>query len=113
MKLLKRVFGGGKADAPILPRDRSRPNEIPDAALDLMIRERLRGDEIIYHWSELRRGEVSILLISERLNRVCERIAAQCDPNGEFGREGGRGRSLDFIHQDGVWVFQGEGEWIS
>ena len=104
-------LGRGKWNANdlILVRDPEQPTAIPDPVLDALIHERLRGDEIVYHWNEFRRGEVSVLLISAGFNRLCERIAAKSGS----GREGGCGRSLSFRYQDNQWVLMGEGEWIS
>lgn len=114
MSMLNRLFGGGRVVAPpILVRNPDRPAEIPDADLARQVGRMLEGDEIVFHWSELRRGEVTVDLISAELERICEQISRQCDPTGEFGREGGYGRSLRFVEQDGNWVFRGAGDWIS
>ena len=78
-----------------------------DPALDALVRERLEGDEMILGWSEFRPGEVTVRLIREELHRVCAPIAKK------FGRGAGCGRSLTFMRQDGQWVFQGIGGWIS
>ena len=114
MRVLKRLFGVGRAaEHPILVRNPDRPEEIPDATLARMVSEKLEGDEIDFHWSELRRGEVIVDLISAELDRICEQISRQCDPTGGFGREGGCGRSLRFVEVDGKWTFRGSGDWIS
>ena len=78
-----------------------------DPALEALVRERLEGDEMVLDWSEFRPNEVSVRLISEELHRVCAPIARK------FGRGAGCGRSLEFKLQDGQWVFQGVGGWIS
>lgn len=114
MGFWKRLLGrGGPAETPILVRDPNRPGAIPDAVLARMVRSRLRGDEIVFDWSELRRGEVTVQLISAEWDRVCAEISARCDPTGQFGREGGRGRSLHFALVIGQWEFVGEGDWVS
>jgi hypothetical protein len=78
-----------------------------DAALDALVKERAEGDEIILDWSEFRPGEVTIRLIREKLHRVCAPSVKK------FGRGQGCGRSLSFKLENGRWVFQGVGGWIS
>lgn len=78
-----------------------------DPALEALVRERLEGDEIVLDWNEWRPGEVLVRLISAELHQVCAPIAKK------FGRGAGQGRSLGFKLQDGRWVFQGAGGWIS
>ncbi len=114
MGLWKRLLGRDRiAETPVLVRDPNRPEEIPDPVIAQMVRSMLRGDEIVFHWSELRRGEVTVNLISAELDRVCKEISARCDPTGQFGREGGCGRSLRFALRDGRWEFVGAGDWVS
>src|SRR5262245_35143480 len=76
-------------------------------ALDALVRERLEADELVLGWSEFRPGEVTVRLIREELHRVCAPIAKK------FGRGAGCGRVLSFKLEDGQWVFQGVGGWIS
>ncbi len=78
-----------------------------EPALDALVRERLESGELILKWSEFRPGEVSVRLIPEELHRACAPGAAR------FGRGAGCGRTLEFKLQDGQWVFQGVGGWIS
>jgi hypothetical protein len=114
MGVWKRLLGRGRpAETPILVRDPDRPEALPNPTLAEMVRSRLRGDEIVFHWSELRRGEVTVCLISAEWDRVCREISEQCDPTGQFGREGGSGRSLHFALRDGQWAFVGAGDWVS
>jgi hypothetical protein len=78
-----------------------------DLALDALVRERLQGNELVLGWSECRPGEVMVRLIREELHTVCAPIAKR------FGRGEGCGRTLSFKLEDGQWVFQGVGGWIS
>jgi hypothetical protein len=78
-----------------------------DPALDALVRERLEGDELVLGWSEFRAGEVTVRLIREELHRACAPIAKK------YGRGAGCGRTLDFRLQDGQWLFQGVGNWMS
>lgn len=78
-----------------------------DPALDALVRERLEGDELVLDWSEFRPGEVTVRLIGAKMHRVCSPIAKK------YGLGAGRGRALSFKLQDGQWVFQGVGGWIS
>ena len=73
----------------------------------LQPRQRLESDEIILDWNEGRPGEVVVRLISKKLHRVSAPIAKK------FGRGAGQGRSLEFKLQDGKWLFQGFGGWMS
>jgi hypothetical protein len=78
-----------------------------DPALEPLVRERLSGDELVLGWSELRPGEITVRVIGAELHRVCAPSAKK------FGRGAGCGRVLSFKLQDGQWVFQGVGGWIS
>jgi hypothetical protein len=78
-----------------------------DPALNALIRERLESDELVLGWSEIRPDEIAVRLIREEMHRVCAPIAKK------FGRGAGCGRVLSFKLQDGEWVFQGVGGWIS
>ena len=75
--------------------------------LEALVRQRFEGDEIVLDWSELRPGEVVVRLIGAELHRVCAPVAKK------FGRGAGCGRTLQFKLQDGGWLFQGAGGWIS
>jgi hypothetical protein len=100
--ILNRLWGGG-AGPPILVRDPARPADVPDPVLADLIRQHLRGDEIIDSWREHPPGEVAVTVVSQRVRRQCA--------DGRLG--GGAGRSLHFGYRDGQWAFHGEGCWRS
>jgi hypothetical protein len=99
------MFGiGGRRVAKVL---RSFDPTLLDPALDALVRERLEEGEIVLGCSELGPEEVMLRLIRKELHHICAPIAKK------FGRGAGCGRTLHFKRQDGEWVFQGVGGWIS
>jgi hypothetical protein len=78
-----------------------------DPAIDALVRERLEPGEVIHGWTETHLGEITVRLISKKLQRVCRPAVKK------FGRGAGCGRTLSFRFQVGRWEFVGAGGWIS
>jgi hypothetical protein len=79
-----------------------------DPALELLVRERLKGDEIVLFWSEHVPREVTIFLIREELNRVSAPIHRMFSWPAP-----GSGRALCFKRLGDQWVFQRVGGWTT
>jgi hypothetical protein len=76
------------------------------SAVAARVRKLRKPSECIWHWSEYRPGEVSVLLIGRRSVPALRKLIAH------YG-EGGCGRTLEFRKVKGRWLFVGEGDWIS
>ena len=79
-----------------------------DPALEALIQQRLKADELVLSCIQLRDGEVMVRVIDKELHRVCEPSAKKFG-----GRGSGSGRTLQFKFENGNWSFVGEGGWIS
>jgi hypothetical protein len=81
---------------------RHRKIEPPDVTA--LVGSRLRPDEYVESVHQDRRDKVTVFLAET--DPEVQRITA------EFGL-GGCGRTLEFAHKSGRWVFVGEGAWRS
>jgi hypothetical protein len=77
-------------------------------ALEALVKEQLKPKELVLRYGQIKDGQVSVYLIDEELHRVCAPIAKK------FGGKGsGSGRTLQFKLEDGTWLFEGSGGWMS
>ena len=78
-----------------------------EPAIESLVHDRLKPNECIQGLSQFHPGEVTVRLIDRELHRVCQ------ESERRFRRGAGCSRTLSFRLQDGQWVFEGQGGWIS
>jgi len=80
-----------------------------DAALEQLVRERVRSNELIFQWTADRNdGCVTVCLIEEDIFRENEQLSKTMG-----GLCAGGGRSLIYRRDASNWHFVEESEWVS
>jgi len=90
-------------EIPPMPDD----EEPLDRAVELLVRDQLKSNEIIHGWSIVPTGDLVVFLCDREIERVTRPISEQVE------KQLGTGRTLVFACENGTWSQVGLGAWRS